>query len=91
EFLRVEPPSLQLLACKHAEDGRGLILRLWNPGKHQTSARIVMSRLILREVIVANLVEEDSGPRLEHTDNEFEVAMPASSVWTIRVVGEAHS
>ena len=57
-FLSVEGPAI-LTACKPAEDGRGVILRLYEPHGGRGTVRVAAPRPLER-VVACNLVEEDA-------------------------------
>jgi len=87
-LLEVAPSSVHLLALKHAEDGRGLIARLWNPGKEAVKAVLRMPGLSIREVVITNLVEEDTTETVPCSEHLLTVPLPAGSVTTLRLIIE---
>ena len=84
-FLEVDSEQVVLLASKRAEDGRGLILRLWNPGPAPARARVTLPHLRLGAVELNNLVEEDLGQPLEHGEQQFTLQVAPAAVATVRV------
>lgn len=83
--LGVEPADIQLVALKRAEDGRGWIARLWNPGDHEVTARVSLLRGKLTTARLTNLAEEDSGQTLAASPDGVAVPLPACSLATLRL------
>jgi len=86
-LLAIEGDPLVLLACKRAEDGAGLILRLWNPVDRpgESTVRLGFGKALrIRHV---SLVEEDGGEgEMALTDERaFAVPVAPRSVATVRV------
>jgi alpha-mannosidase len=75
------PAILQTVKC--AEDGRGVILRFYEPngGRGRVRARLPGP---VKSVRRCNLVEED-GPVLDSTDSEFEFEITPFGIRTFRV------
>lgn len=84
-FLEIDNPDVALLTFKQAEDGNGLILRLWNTAAKAARARIEIPRLNIAQVKRTNLAEEDTGEALEHDAHSFAVELSANDVPTLRV------
>jgi hypothetical protein len=84
-FLRVDSPDVVLLACKRAEDGRGIILRLWNMAPHEVRAYVEISSIPIAAVRRANLVEEDREESLPHDGHGFRITLVAQETATVRV------
>jgi hypothetical protein len=90
---------LSLLACKVAEDGRGLILRLWNPAATPARSRVTVGFAPLAEARLTSVTERDdatlpSGARLLDRDEQgFGVEVGPRCLATVRLspVGEATS
>ncbi len=85
-FVAVDSEEVVLLACKQAEDGRGLILRLWNTTGKDTEAEVVLPWLKLEHVELTNAIEEDQHVMLEADTHSFTVQIGASGLATVRVV-----
>ena len=83
-LLSVSPAVVRLSACKPAGDGRGAIVRLYNPLTTDVKARLATSVTIKG----ANLVNgnEDDGPSLPHGAHGLEVAVPAKKIVSMRIV-----
>jgi len=89
-FVEVEGDCI-LLACKRAEDGRGLILRLWNPEADIADAKVRLPWMRVSEVNLTNLVEEDRGVALKHDEGCFSVEVGGRGVATMRVIPQARA
>jgi alpha-mannosidase len=85
-FLEVASDEVVLLAGKRAEDGRGLLLRLWNLAKHDVTAPVRFPLSEIAEVYRTNLLEEDQGPALPSGAHEFTVEIGARGVAAVRVL-----
>lgn len=85
EFLRVESADVVLLACKRAEDGRGLVLRLWNLADRDVTAPVSLPLVRIASVQLTNLVEEDLGPVVPCSTHQFSLPIPPHSTATVRV------
>ena len=86
QLLELSPASVHLLTLKHAEDGRGLIVRLWNPGKEPVDARLQIPGLAVRDAIVTSLTEEDTPETLPCETHCMTVPLPAGAVTTLRLI-----
>jgi hypothetical protein len=60
-FVDIGHPDVVLLACKQAEDGRGLILRLWNKGGQEIATHPRMPGIDIARVSRTSIAEEDTG------------------------------
>jgi hypothetical protein len=85
-FLQVAGEEVVLLAAKRAEDGRGLILRLWNLADHAALAPVTLPLTEIAEVGRTNLIEEDAGPALPCGAHDFSLEIPARATATVRVL-----
>lgn len=84
-FLSVNPNTVKLLVLKQAEDGRGLILRLWNSSQTKVSTCVCFSTSDIEEAGLTNIMEEDTGKSFQNDKGRINVEMEPSSVKTIRV------
>lgn len=84
-FLHIEPRSVLLSALKRAEDGRGLILRLWNMDTASVKARVTLPHLSLKRVTRTNIVEEDEGPVETCDPHTFTLELAPQEIVTCRV------
>ena len=83
EGLRIDPPAVRLLALKEAEQGKGLILRLWNASNARVSTRVDWPLRNLRAVQRTNLVEMDLAEAIQCRRDGFEIAMEGGEVRTL--------
>jgi len=84
--LEIDDPSVQLLALKAAEDGRGMILRLWNVSDRDVSSRVRLPQVTLDRVIMTNVVEEDAHDLPNSDGNEFQLDIGPQHMVTLRLV-----
>ena len=87
-FLSIDHPSVQLLAMKRAEDGNGVILRLWTTGSTAAQVRLSLPELNVTEARLCCLAEEDIGEAVPTGRDDLCVRIPARGVRTVRVIGE---
>jgi hypothetical protein len=87
-FLAIEPAGVQTVALKRAEDGAGLIVRLWNPGRQSVDARIRLLHVGLAAARLVNLAEEDAGQALAVSADGAAVTVGPGSVATLRLITE---
>ncbi len=74
-----------VLNLKGAEDGRGVILRLWNMSDRPAKPVVRFNAAPIERVLRANCVEEDV-EELGHTENSFQVGVAARSLATLRII-----
>jgi alpha-mannosidase len=84
-LLRIEPEEVRLSALKPAADGRGLILRLYNPLARDTTANVAMG-VALKGIVATHASEEDDGHMLPLQGNTFAVAVPAKKIISLRLL-----
>ncbi len=82
---QVEPPHLLLLAVKQAEDGQGMILRLWESVGQPGQAKLQFPHHRLQKAWLANLVEENQ-TELPTEDHHLRVAVKPFQPVTLRVL-----
>jgi alpha-mannosidase len=80
----VDAPNVVLLALKRAEDGDGLILRLWETEGRETEATIRLPSLRISKAWETNLVEEN-GRQLPVREDSLTVPAKAWGVSTVRL------
>ena len=85
-FLQIDNPSIQLLALKCAEDGRGLILRLWNTGTEAAFTTITLPALSLTGAVVTDLAEEDTPARPLCGAHSVELTLAPLAIATVRLL-----
>lgn len=87
-LLRLEGDPLVLLACKQAEAGTGLIVRLWNPmgTTAETTVRVAARLDGVRLVSVTEDGEEPVGGELVGSDEEgFALRLGPGALATVRI------
>lgn len=87
-FVEVEPSSVVLLALKQAEDGRGVIARLWETAGRETVARVRLNGFGVNRWAECNAMEErgDGAEMQADEDGWVAVTIGANSVGTVRGV-----
>ena len=84
-LLRVEPEALVVSALKRAEDGDGLVLRVYNPTPQARRARLEFPLLAPEKVVLATLEERPQRP-LELGDRGVEVELRPWEIITLKLV-----
>jgi uncharacterized protein YegP (UPF0339 family) len=79
--------AARLLALKRAEDGRGWILRLWNPTAERIRVRVKLSGTKARRAALTDLVERDTGGTLPLRRGVLTLEMAPRAVVTVRLIG----
>lgn len=82
-LLAVDAEVVRLSACKPASDGRGAIVRLYNPAATDSRATVRPS-FAVSAAVLTNLNEED-GQALPVQDNSITLAVPAKKIVTLRL------
>jgi alpha-mannosidase len=82
-FCCIEQPNVVLLTLKHAEDGDGLILRLWESEGKDTTAVVHLPFLKIKEAWETNLVEENQ--RELPVQNPLVIPLKAYGVTSVRL------
>ncbi|HOV75346.1 MAG TPA: glycoside hydrolase family 38 C-terminal domain-containing protein [Candidatus Hydrogenedentes bacterium] len=83
-FLRVESLKAVATAIKPAFDGRGIVVRLWNPSEGKAKAVIVCERAVA-EASLCNLNEEHLEPLKPGRDGSVAVGVPSRGLATVRL------
>lgn len=83
--LRVDADDAVVTAIKPAEDRRGFVLRLWNPGGRPAPASIVCG-FPIGESESSRLDETPLGPLAVEDERALRVTVPPGAVTTIRIV-----
>lgn len=82
----IDHPAVRLLAFKQAEDGLGIIIRLWNISTRTVKACLRLSGRSLSRVNLCLLTERNVGPRLAHGRNSLRVRLTPQQVLTLRLI-----
>ncbi len=85
-FLRISQPAVQMLAFKQAEDGRGLMLRLWNPTPETLHTRIELPDRPLAAAESVTLAEEPAAGNACARDGGAEVTLAPAAIVTLRLL-----
>jgi hypothetical protein len=85
---------LALLGCKHAEDGRGVILRFWNPVDHPVEATVEVGWGLTGPARLTSVTEEDEAPDpgaelVEWSPHGFRLRVGAQALATVRLPAPA--
>lgn len=83
-FCAIDAPNVLLLACKHAEDGHGIIVRVQETSGQATTARLHFPHWQLDRAVVTNLVEEDQR-ELDHQEQSVAISLQPFATFTLRV------
>lgn len=83
-FMELLNGQLLFSACKNAEDGRGVIIRLWNPYNHAAQERL----RLWRDIASANYCDlaEQDGKALTAEGDEIVVSAAAKQIRTLRIL-----
>jgi mannosylglycerate hydrolase len=84
QFLQVEPEELVVSAIKGSEDGKALILRLYNSSSKPVDGKIILS-FEVSEAFEANLNEE-SGDPLEMDDLTINFYVRGAEIKTFKII-----
>lgn len=83
-FCQIDAPNITLLACKRAEDGDGVILRLIETEGKETLATITLPQVAFSRVFVTNLVEENLC-LLAHHNHSIQAPLQPYAIATLRL------
>lgn len=85
-FIQVSPASIQLSGLKRAENGKALILRLYNPTKRRVNARIHLG-FAPRRCSVVTLEEKPSKERfnLKASGQRLTLTFPPGRIITLKI------
>ena len=84
-FLAMDNPAVQLVALKRAEDGRGLIIRVWNTSNDPARASVSLPALAVTGAVRTSLAEEDTAAELPCAGQRVDVVLNPMEVATIRI------
>ncbi len=83
-FIDVSPETMVISAVKTAEDGEGVIVRMWNADDEDTEAAIRLFRQPSR-VTLCNLAEKEVGELAVDEDGVMRVSARGREIVTLRV------
>ncbi len=84
-FVEVSKRNIAVDALKNAQDGNGLILRMYEAGKSRGKVKVKLNIAEVKRVIECNLMEVDEN-ELTVNENEFEFEISPNQVRTFRVI-----
>jgi hypothetical protein len=85
-FLEVDSRQVIASAMKQADDGRGLIVRLWNPGEQAASAEIRFSDKPILTALHTDLLERDTGSQYEIRNGKVVIPCAGREFVTVRLL-----
>jgi hypothetical protein len=85
-LLETDNRALRLLTFKKAEDGDGMILRLWNPTDKGIDTNISLPQHKIDSVLVCNVVEKTGDEHIACEDHSIPVKISANAIQTLRIV-----
>ena len=84
-FVEVSRRNIAIDAVKPAQDGNGLIIRMYEAGKSRGNVKVKLNFADVKKVIECNLMEVDEN-ELAFNNNEFEFEITPNQVRTFRVI-----
>jgi alpha-mannosidase len=84
-FAQVSPESLVFSTLKDAEDGQGLMMRLWNTSAEACDAQIMLPSRF-KTITQCNLAERDLTPLERDTEGYIKFPVRGREVVTLRLV-----
>lgn len=84
-FLSIDNAAVTLLTCKHAEDGKRIILRLWNPTDTPQSTTVTLPAFNIDAVIACDLVERETDTPVAHTAHAIQSVIEPRAVVTLGI------
>ncbi len=88
-FVGISGGAMVLSALKRAEDGRGIILRVFNPTSRPLSANVTFS-FPVRRVYRATMAEEDRRRVPLVAKNQTRIRLKRKQVVTVRIIPTGH-
>ena len=87
-LIRIDNSDVVLLTCKRAENGNGLVLRLWNTASTPNEARVGISGFEIARACVTTLAEEDTEEAVGTDGADLTATFQPNDVVTVRVIGQ---
>ncbi len=85
-YLRVSPVEVVVQAARMADDGRGAVLRLWNPTARRLAARVEWPLFDIAQARLVTPTEEDTGRELLVDGQGFRLEIEAQQAVSVQVV-----
>jgi len=76
------------VGLKPADDGRGIIVRLWNPGLQAAAGRIAVKEAGVTAGVRTDLMERDTGEEYSADNGAVTVPVGAREFVTVRLLPE---
>ncbi|WP_143713425.1 glycosyl hydrolase-related protein, partial [Candidatus Kryptobacter tengchongensis] len=83
-MLNVEGDNIILSALKTSEDGKGIILRIYNPTDKDSTAKLRLN-FSHKEFSLAKLSEEKIKSLEPESDGYYSIAVPAFKILTFKI------
>ena len=83
-LLSVAEPNVMLIGAHRSDDGKAIVLLLWEVGGQATTAHVNLAALPHKKATACNLVEDLQG-ELEIKDSVLAVPIKAKGLATVRV------
>jgi alpha-mannosidase len=83
-FVEIDKPNVMVLTIKHAEDGKGFIVRLIESKGQNVDATITVPCLLIKKAYLSNLVEKNI-KAIDCSDHKVTVPISASGIVTVRL------
>jgi hypothetical protein len=88
EMLRIDNPAVRMVALKRAENGHGVILRLWNTTAATQQTGITFPSMRINSVLQNTLTEVDTGHPIPADPHGFELTLDPMAISTLRIIPE---
>ncbi len=88
-FVDIDALGVVMLAFKQADDGRGIVARLWNPGPKPQMARVALPGRAIAQALTTDSLERDLGGSYRVRNGRAEIGCAAREIVTVRLVPPA--
>jgi alpha-mannosidase len=85
-FLEGSLGEVLVSTLKLADDGRGLVVRLWNPGNQPAAVRLNLPDLGIAAALRSDLLERDTGGEYEAASGTVTIPCGAREFVTVRLI-----
>ncbi len=86
KMLAIDNPDVRFLALKHADDGRGLILRLWNPTDDAQAVSATLVGRAIEHAVRCSVTEADRDEAVATDGDTLSLEIAARDFVTLRLV-----
>ncbi|MFZ2655684.1 MAG: glycoside hydrolase family 38 C-terminal domain-containing protein [Victivallales bacterium] len=87
-YIKIASRDVILLVAKLADDGKGIVMRFWNPTGKSISTRIECPFLEIKKACAINLAEERTGREFESDRKRFQLEIKSSEVVSVCASGK---